>query len=204
MVAHADSLSDSSLSQIRACFQTCVNVRGKQFRPITDTTKHDKIASSANANTCMFDLIVEHTYVKTRRITTSVTIGTILLNVCRFDKQYTDLIIMNITKEEQVYMNGSELKIVKVVKQVKHVDKRGKKKNDQVSAAEKSSDGMDKDDDPLGGLTFNVHINSDDMEAKNKLILPYELVGLVAISPCYYLNDLNEYFSHIVTSCSTI
>lgn len=31
--------------------------------------------------------------------------------------------------------------------------------------------------DMLKDLTFNVHLNSDDLEAKRNLVLPYELVG---------------------------
>ncbi len=31
------------------------------------------------------------------------------------------------------------------------------------------------------GLTFNVHTNSNDLETKNQLILPYELIGFVKI-----------------------
>lgn len=29
----------------------------------------------------------------------------------------------------------------------------------------------------LKGLTFNVHLSSDDLEAKKNLVLPYELIG---------------------------
>ena len=33
--------------------------------------------------------------------------------------------------------------------------------------------------DQFKGLTFNVHTNSNDLETKNQLILPYELIGFV-------------------------
>jgi hypothetical protein len=33
--------------------------------------------------------------------------------------------------------------------------------------------------DLLKDLTFNVHSNSEDMEAKKNLILPYEILGYV-------------------------
>jgi hypothetical protein len=32
-------------------------------------------------------------------------------------------------------------------------------------------------DDMLKHLTFNIHLSSDDLEAKKNLILPYEIIG---------------------------
>ena len=34
-------------------------------------------------------------------------------------------------------------------------------------------------EDGLKGLTFNVHINPEDIEAKKNLVLPYEIIGYV-------------------------
>ncbi len=36
-------------------------------------------------------------------------------------------------------------------------------------------------DDGLKGLTFNVHLNSDDIEAKKNLVLPYEIIKLFSV-----------------------
>ncbi len=36
-------------------------------------------------------------------------------------------------------------------------------------------------DDGLKGLTFNVHLNSDDIEAKKNLVLPYEIIKLFCV-----------------------
>jgi hypothetical protein len=36
-------------------------------------------------------------------------------------------------------------------------------------------------DDGLKGLTFNVHLNSEDIEAKKNLVLPYEIIKLFSV-----------------------
>ena len=47
------------------------------------------------------------------------------------------------------------------------------KKISKSGASEKDEDELES----LKNLTFNVHLNPDDLEAKKKLVLPYELVG---------------------------
>jgi len=47
------------------------------------------------------------------------------------------------------------------------------KKTSKPTASEKDDDELES----LKNLTFNVHLNPDDLEAKKKLVLPYELVG---------------------------
>lgn len=67
-------------------------------------------------------------------------------------------------KDETVFFT-SDLEVVKIEKNIKK-----KEKNDIE---------VDKDDqdDLLKGLTFNVHLSSDDLEAKRNLVLPYEILG---------------------------
>ena len=62
-------------------------------------------------------------------------------------------------KDETIYLNRV-FEIVNVEKNTKLATKTKK----------------DDDEDPLKGLTFNVHINSEDREAKNNLVLPYEII----------------------------
>ena len=68
-------------------------------------------------------------------------------------------------KDETIYLND-EFIIEKIVKNIKSLKlKLANKENDS------SSDTLFKD------LTFNVNLNSDDLEAKKNLVLPYELIG---------------------------
>jgi hypothetical protein len=53
-----------------------------------------------------------------------------------------------------------------VERQIKNIKGKSKKEADQEI-----------EEDLLKGLSFNVHINSTDMEAKKNLILPYEILG---------------------------
>jgi hypothetical protein len=70
-------------------------------------------------------------------------------------------------KEETVYLNDT-LTLEKVEKQLK--------------PGSSSSKAVEKDaSDGLKGLTFNVHLNSSDIEAKKNLVLPYEIIGLFFI-----------------------
>lgn len=69
-------------------------------------------------------------------------------------------------------MGTNDFELVKVEKHIK----KG------MAAAKSSNEGREKltsgkEEDMLKGLTFNVHLSSDDLEAKRNLILPYEIVG---------------------------
>lgn len=57
-----------------------------------------------------------------------------------------------------------DLEIVKLEKNIKKLN-------------EKTSKEVEEEDDPLKGLTFNVHLSSEDLEAKRNLVLPYEIIG---------------------------
>jgi hypothetical protein len=46
-----------------------------------------------------------------------------------------------------------------------------------IKSNEKKPVEEEKEDEMLKGLTFNVHLSSDDLEAKRNLVLPYEIVG---------------------------
>lgn len=59
-----------------------------------------------------------------------------------------------------------ELDVVKIEKNIK--------KSSDKKPIEKE---LEIEDDPLKGLTFNVHLSSEDLEAKRNLVLPYELIG---------------------------
>lgn len=65
-------------------------------------------------------------------------------------------------KDEILYVDN-EFSIQKVEKILK---KKSKAKEDDEN-----------EEDMLKGLTFNVHLSSDDLEAKKNLVLPYELIG---------------------------
>ena len=70
----------------------------------------------------------------------------------------------SIIKDETVFLND-KFEIEKIEKRIKKL----KKKVETEEVIE---------DDPLfKGLTFNVHLNDGDLEAKKNLILPYELIG---------------------------
>ncbi len=66
-------------------------------------------------------------------------------------------------KEETIYLND-DLTIEKVEKHIKTLKPNTKKEDQDV-------------EDALKGLTFNVHLSSDDLEAKKNLVLPYEIIG---------------------------
>lgn len=77
---------------------------------------------------------------------------------------------MLLFKDEIVHLNNKlEIeKIEKVISKTKTKPQTNNKEDEE-------------NDDMLKGLTFNVHISSNDFEAKKNLILPYELIGLVKI-----------------------
>lgn len=66
------------------------------------------------------------------------------------------------------------LEIVKIEKNIK-------KKN------EKTSKEVEEEEDPLKGLTFNVHLSSEELEAKRNLVLPYEIIGYWRIKLLFFL-----------------
>ncbi|CAF0884555.1 unnamed protein product [Brachionus calyciflorus] len=47
----------------------------------------------------------------------------------------------------------------------------------QIKIKSKLKEDDETEDDMLKGLTFNVHLSSDDLEAKKNLVLPYEILG---------------------------
>jgi len=65
---------------------------------------------------------------------------------------------------ETVYLNKNELKIDKIEKQ-------------NILITNKSNNLQQTTTDQFKGLTFNVHTNVNDLQIKNELVLPYELIG---------------------------
>lgn len=65
---------------------------------------------------------------------------------------------------ETVYLNKNELKIDKIEKQ-------------NILITNKSNIEQQTTTDQFRGLTFNVHTNINDLQIKNELVLPYELIG---------------------------
>ncbi len=76
---------------------------------------------------------------------------------------YKHSYLIHFFKDETLYLN-EDFDIEKVEKP---------KKTSKSAANEKDDDELES----LKNLTFNVHLNPDDLEAKKKLVLPYELVG---------------------------
>jgi hypothetical protein len=71
-------------------------------------------------------------------------------------------------------LGTNDFELVKVEKHIKKgMAGTGTKSSNE--GREKLASG--KEEDMLKGLTFNVHLSSDDLEAKRNLILPYEIVG---------------------------
>ena len=58
---------------------------------------------------------------------------------------------------------------------IEKIEKHVKKHNAKEMGAK---DSVQEGDTLFKDLTFNVHLNESDMEAKKNLILPYEIIGL--------------------------
>ena len=66
---------------------------------------------------------------------------------------------------ETVYLNKNELKIDKIEKQNILITNKSYIEQQTTTT------------DQFRGLTFNVHTNINDLQIKNELVLPYELIG---------------------------
>jgi hypothetical protein len=87
-------------------------------------------------------------------------------NLIKINNFVVVVVVVVIKKEESAYFNN-KFELIKVDRHIKNL--KSKKTKDDVE--------QEVEEDMLKGLSFNVHINATDMEAKKNLILPYEILG---------------------------
>ena len=152
MVLHEDSIEEANLNQIKSAFQTVIQIGD------TKLNKNEQLLCKLNKKIYKYDMKIKQ---RSSKLTSKVTFHVRILFIY-LDQSLFFLYKFNI-KEETIYLND-QLNVEKVEKKLQN--SKAKQKDNEVD-----------NDDPLKGLTFNVHLNSDDLEAKKNLVLPYEIIG---------------------------
>ena len=153
MVIHKDSLEDSVLNQFKSNFQTVIYSK--------------QMTLDTNEANLKYQIEIENRNFKTAKMTVYVNKKYFFSNFyANFMSSYWNWTRKN--KNETIYLNR-DFEIKRVEKPNLFINKTSANAlNERTSI-----------NDQFKGLTFNVHTNSNDLETKNQLVLPYELIGFV-------------------------
>ena len=157
MLIHKDTVEGTVLNQMKSLFQTVISIKEIRYGQNISNLKECKEKLAAIAK---YDIQLSHQ----NRMSAKVKLH-VIFNFRCYNMTLTLLMLSVYFKKDETVHLDETFHIERIEKHIKNA------KQKKVTAEVKEEDPLFKD------LTFNVHLNDDDMEAKKNLILPYEIVG---------------------------
>lgn len=154
MVLHEDSIDKTVINQLSLLVQTMIRICDTTLKP-SDLTQFGTL----NKHLFKYHLSIDNRSYRNFKIKNFV--NKVFSLFIKLNNRLHKFILS--LKDETLYLTDD----VEILKIEKHIIKSNEKKPVEE----------EKEDEMLKGLTFNVHLSSDDLEAKRNLVLPYEIVG---------------------------